>query len=61
MGKLGAIDTSSAKCRKPRYVVLPEHLEAFEQDRKACPNKPPTPRRRRPRGEFTDFYPNYPD
>jgi hypothetical protein len=43
-GQLGAINTASAKCRNPRYVILPHHREEFEEGRKAGP--PPKKLRR---------------
>ncbi len=50
--ELGAVNTASALCGKPRFVVLPEHLAAFEQARSACP--PPKPPRRRRSPALTD-------
>jgi hypothetical protein len=55
-GELGAINTAAALCSKPRYVILPEHLAAFEQRRMAGP--PPKPPRRRKRSEFIDYFPD---
>ncbi len=56
-GKLQAINTSSSQCGKPRYVVLPEQLAAFEQQlAAAAPVK--TPRRPRRAAEAIDFYPD---
>ena len=53
--ELGAINTSSALCGKPRYVILPEHLTAFEQRRAGGPL--PKPTRRRMRQVLVDYYP----
>jgi hypothetical protein len=58
-GRLGAINTSSAKCGKPRYVVLPLHLQQFAEQRSATP--PPKPVRRRRIRPVRDFYPDGPD
>jgi hypothetical protein len=57
-GDLGAIDTSRARCGRPRYVILPHHLEQFIRRRSAARQKTtPTQRRRRPLG-FIDFFPD---
>jgi hypothetical protein len=55
-GELGAVNTAPARCGKPRFVVLPHHLAAFEQSRKAGPTPKATRRKRRP--EVIDFYPD---
>jgi hypothetical protein len=55
-GELSAINTADAQCGKPRYVVLPEHLAAFERRRVAGPQ--PKPARRRKRSAVVDFYPD---
>jgi excisionase family DNA binding protein len=55
-GQLGAIDTATVRCRKPRYIVLPCHLAEFARRRSAGP--PPKPPRRRRRLELIDFYPD---
>ena len=55
-GKLGAINTASTGCGKPRFVVLPRHLEEFENQRSAGP--PPKPVRRRKRAGAIDYYPD---
>jgi hypothetical protein len=36
-GELAAVNTAAALCGKPRFVVLPEHLAAFERRRAAAP------------------------
>lgn len=57
-GELSAIDTSSRRCGRPRFVILPHHLAEFEQRRKAAtPPARPAPRRRQQAG-FIDFYPD---
>jgi hypothetical protein len=55
-GQLGAVNTASALCGRPRYVVLPHHLAEFERRRAAAP--PPKPPRRRTRTKAVDYYPD---
>jgi len=55
-GALGAINTATSMCGKPRYVILPQHLAAFERQRAAGP-KPKAPRRRK-QAAIRDFYPD---
>jgi hypothetical protein len=55
-GELRALNLATAKCRKPRYVILPEHLTEFERGRQAA--EPPKPARRRKRTEMVDYYPD---
>jgi hypothetical protein len=54
-GELGAINTASARCERPRYVILPHHLAAWEQDRRAAQ---PKPARRRKRTAQVDYFPD---
>jgi hypothetical protein len=54
-GRLGAVNTADARCARPRFVVLPHHLEAFERAQAAGP--PPKPPRRRKRTQQVDYYP----
>ena len=54
-GRLGAINTSSARCGKPRFVVLPRHLDEFENQRSAGPTPKPVPRRKQK--DLVDYYP----
>jgi hypothetical protein len=54
-GELGAIDTARQRCGKPRYVILPTHLEQFLRRRSAGPV--PKPRRQK-RSDMVDFYPD---
>jgi hypothetical protein len=54
-GELSAINTSSAVCGKPRWVIPPEALAIFERRRAAAP--PPKPLRRRRAGGMVDYYP----
>lgn len=55
-GELAAINTATALCGKPRWVVMPEALAAFERRRQAGP--PPKPQRRRRRPAMIDYYPD---
>ncbi len=55
-GDLAAINTSATLCGKPRYVVTPDALFAFEQRRSVAP--PKKPKRRTPRSGNIDFYPD---
>jgi hypothetical protein len=55
-GQLVAINTGSSLCCKPRFVVLPEALAAFERNRQAAP--PPKPTRRKKRSNKVDYYPD---
>jgi hypothetical protein len=54
-GELLAINTAAAKCGKPRYVVLPEHLRAFARRRSAAQPKVQPRRKRR---TVRDYYPD---
>jgi hypothetical protein len=55
-GQLGAINTATSLCGRPRFVILPHHLAAFERSRDASP--PPKPvRKRQKRLSFVDYYP----
>ena len=53
-GELAAVNTA-ALCGRPRWVVTPEALAAFERARAGGP--PPKPQRRRRRQEVIDYYP----
>jgi hypothetical protein len=55
-GELRAINTASALCGKPRWVVTPEALADFEKRRAGGPT-PKAPRRRQPAGAV-DFFPD---
>ncbi len=57
-GELSAIDTAPPRSGRPRYIVLPAHLEAFEQQHRAMTTATKhTPRRSRRAGQI-DFYPD---
>jgi hypothetical protein len=53
-GELGAIDTAPPRSPRPRYIVLPQHLEAYFRRRSAA--RPQSPPRRRRRAVH-DYYP----
>jgi excisionase family DNA binding protein len=55
-GELSAINTASHRCRRPRFVILPEALQRFAEARSASP--PPKPARRKKRTQEIDFYPD---
>jgi hypothetical protein len=57
-GQLGALNVAPARCGKPRFVVLPRHLEEFERSRQAATPAKPAPPRRRHRQAQIDFYPD---
>jgi hypothetical protein len=54
-GEKPAINTATARCGKPRFIVLPHHLQEWERSRRAAAPKSP-PRRRR-QAETVDYYP----
>jgi excisionase family DNA binding protein len=56
LGELKAVNTATAKCGKPRWVIPPEALDEFERRRAGGPA--PMPRRRRRRPEYVDFWPD---
>ena len=56
-GELTALDVSDRRTGPRRYVVLPEHLEAFARRRAAVTTPAPTPRRKR-RTAAVDYYPD---
>jgi transposase len=55
-GELRAINTASATCGKPRYVVPPDALAEFERRRSAA--EPPKPVRRRRTPTQHDYFPD---
>jgi hypothetical protein len=55
-GELVAVNTAAALCGKPRWVILPDALAAFERRRTSVP--PPKPPRRRRTAGFVDYYPD---
>jgi excisionase family DNA binding protein len=57
-GELGALNVAAVRSGRPRFVVLPHHLAAFEQSRTAGPPPKATPRRKRRPPNWIDFYPD---
>ena len=55
-GELGAINTATIRCGKPRFVILPHHLVEFEKGRRITPAAKPAPRKQHQRG-MTDYFP----
>jgi hypothetical protein len=53
-GELAAVNTAESLCGRPRWVILPDALAAFETKRAGGP--PPTPPRRRRRPALIDYY-----
>jgi hypothetical protein len=56
-GELAAVNTASAMCGKPRWVILPDALADFERRRQGGP-APKLPRRRKRQAAVIDFYPD---
>ncbi|QJW93094.1 helix-turn-helix domain-containing protein [Frigoriglobus tundricola] len=56
-GALRAINTADVACGKPRFVVTPEALTAFEAAR-SVEAPPPQPKRRRRVANEVDFFPD---
>jgi len=55
-GEVRAVNTATALCRRPRWVIPPEALVEFERSRAGGP--PPKPARRRRLPVAIDYYPN---
>jgi excisionase family DNA binding protein len=55
-GELAAVNVSDVRGGRPRYVVLPEHLDGFVRGRSAA--APPKAPRRRRRPGLIDYYPD---
>jgi excisionase family DNA binding protein len=55
-GELGALDMARQRCGRPRYIILPTHLDQFLRRRSAGPA--PRPPRRRKRSDVVDYYPD---
>ncbi len=55
-GELQALNVATAVCGRPRFVVTPEALAAFEKRRDARPAPKPAPRPRR--GFRVDYFPD---
>jgi hypothetical protein len=48
-GELAAVNTAANLCGRPRYVITPQALAAFEQGQRAAGPKPQQTRGRKPR------------
>jgi hypothetical protein len=57
-GILGAINTSPVRCGRPRYVILPHHLEEWERRHRAATVQPKTRRGARRQEGWIDFFPD---
>jgi hypothetical protein len=57
-GELGAIDTAPRRCGRPRYVILPHHLAAWEMSHQAV-TPPDAPRPRRRKEKVPDYFPDF--
>jgi hypothetical protein len=55
-GQLGAIDTARTRSGRPRYVILPCHLDAYVQRHQVSAPPAPVPRWRR--RQVRDYYPD---
>lgn len=55
-GELAAVNTATALCGKPRWIILPNALAAFERRRAGGP--PPKVERRRKKGYAVDYFPD---
>jgi hypothetical protein len=58
-GELAAVNTASVLCAKPRWIILPDSLAAFERRRASGPA--PKPRRRPRQTGLVDYFPDTPD
>ena len=56
-GELIAVNTAPIRCGKPRYVILPHHLDEFVRSRQAAAPAAPVRRRRR-QAALVDYYPD---
>jgi excisionase family DNA binding protein len=53
-GELGALNLGDG--RRPRFVILPSHLQAFEQARRVTPPPKPVARRKRRPPGWIDYF-----
>jgi hypothetical protein len=56
-GELAAINTAPHRCGRPRFIITPEAMAAFEQGHAAQADTPkPRRKKRRPKG-YIEFFP----
>lgn len=55
-GELRAVNTATALCGRPRWVIPADAIFEFERRRAGGPQSRPTPRRRR--SAMVDYYPD---
>jgi hypothetical protein len=60
-GELPAINTAAVLCGRPRWVITPDALAAFERGRRGGPPPKPAPRRRRRPAATSGVIDYYPD
>ena len=56
-GELGAVNTATVRCGRPRYVILPDQLAEFVRSRRASTPAKPKPRRKRQQ-VAKDYFPD---
>ena len=57
-GELGALNLAPSRLGKPRFIITPAHVEAFERRHAAAtPDVQPPPRRKR-RTPMVDYFPD---
>ncbi len=56
-GELGAVNMAESRVGKPRFVILPHHLAAWEVARRAA-QPAPKKRQRQKQTVGTDYYPD---
>jgi hypothetical protein len=57
-GEIIAINTAEKRSGRPRFVITPEALAAFELRRQAATPKAPKPKRRKRTTAAIDYYPD---
>lgn len=55
-GELAAIDASTRRNQRPRFLIDVSAVEAFERSRAVVPASAPAPRRRRSAAGVTEFF-----
>jgi transposase len=56
LGEIVAINTAAARCGRPRWIITPEAVAAFERRRAGGPTPKPQRQKARPQ-TATDYYP----